>query len=154
MSEEPILPPGFIEAVEDMQGVEGIAADLVPPVFYEMRGRILEFNFEERTLSARFPVMDRYQNPYGTMQGGMIAAAIDNTLGPLSQLVAPPNVTRNFEIKFKHPVTSEHEYIIVKAKVEEMDSSFLTLSARVRNNEEELVAIARARHYILPKVVE
>jgi len=34
------------------------------------------------------------------MQGGMIAAAVDNTIGPLSFLVAAPNVTRRLEMKY------------------------------------------------------
>ena len=64
-----------------------------PPVFIEMQGEIIAFNLEKQTLEARYPVQKRYQNPYRAMQGGMIGAAVDNTLGPLSLLVAPPNVT-------------------------------------------------------------
>jgi len=33
----------------------------------------------------------------------MVAAAADNTLGPLSVLVAPPNLTRRMEITYARP---------------------------------------------------
>ena len=65
-----------------------------PPVFTSMQGEFVDFDLEEGILVTRFPVRQDYLNPYGAMQGGMVAAAVDNTLGPLSMLVAPPNVTR------------------------------------------------------------
>jgi hypothetical protein len=43
------------------------------------------------------------------MQGGMIATAVDNTIGPLRDVVAPPNVTRTLEMRNSHPVNSEME---------------------------------------------
>jgi len=71
-----------------------------PPVFALMKGEFVELDLDAGLLSARFPVLESYLNPYGSMQGGMIAAAVDNTLGPLSVLVAPPNVTRRLEVKY------------------------------------------------------
>jgi hypothetical protein len=42
-------------------------------------------------LEARFPVLHEFQS-YKVTQGAVLAAAVDNNLGPLSTL--PPNVTR------------------------------------------------------------
>ncbi|MGD9002287.1 MAG: PaaI family thioesterase, partial [Anaerolineae bacterium] len=44
-----------------------------PPVFTAMRGQFLAFDRDGGALTARFPVLETYLNPYGTMQGGMIA---------------------------------------------------------------------------------
>jgi acyl-coenzyme A thioesterase PaaI-like protein len=52
-----------------------------PPVFESMQGEFLEFDEKDKVLKARFPILDTYLNPYGSMQGGMIAAAVDNVLG-------------------------------------------------------------------------
>ena len=41
------------------------------------------------------------------MQGGMIAAAVDNIVGRLSMLIAPPNFTRNLEMKYKKAINSD-----------------------------------------------
>lgn len=66
--------------------------EIPPKVFTDMGGALIRYDDGE-ALTARFPVRERYQNPMQYMQGGMIVAAIDNTLGPLSYLVAPPSVT-------------------------------------------------------------
>lgn len=148
MTQEPCIPPGLLEALQQNKIIaEG--EDPIPPIFYQMQGRIIEFDLDPGRLVARFPVLSWYQNPYGTMQGGMIAAAIDNALGPLSQLLASKNFTRTLEIKFKKPILPEHEYITVEAKLVERDGDFLILSASVRNSQGELAAVAKARHYVL-----
>ncbi len=123
----------------------------VPPVFKEMKGQILAYDLEAGRLTCQFPVEERYQNPYGTMQGGMIAAAIDNTFGPLSALIAPPNVTRHMEVRYKRPITAEHQYIVVSATLEMREDPYLYLRAQVRTDLGELAATAKARHFILPQ---
>ena len=63
-----------------------------PPIFVAMQCEVLEYNEEEKTLTTKMPVLEQWLNPYGTMQGGMIDAAMDNAVGPLSLLVAPMNI--------------------------------------------------------------
>jgi len=75
-----------------------------PPVFQTLRGEFLAYDPQAGLLRTRFPVLPEYLNPYGSLQGGVVAAAIDNTLGPLSMLVAPPNVTRRLEMKYSQAV--------------------------------------------------
>ena len=67
-----------------------------------MEGEFVDYQ-EGQTLSVRFPVKERYQNAIGHMQGGMIVATIDNTLGPLSFLVAPPSVTTQLNTSVHPP---------------------------------------------------
>ena len=83
------------------------------------------------------------------MQGGLVAAAADNTLGPLSMLVAPPNVTRTLDMKFSQPVTPDLENIIVKARLQERDGRRLIFTAEVRDQSGKLLARARALHWII-----
>jgi len=122
---------------------------LPPPVFDFMHGELLEFDPDSSYLKVRFPVLEDYLNPYGVMQGGLVAAAADNTLGPLSMLVAPPNVTRTLNMKFSNPVTPELEFIIVKAKLQERDGRRLKFTAEVRSQGGQLLARARALHWII-----
>ncbi|WP_442498072.1 hypothetical protein [Methylobacter sp. sgz302048] len=53
--------------------------ELPPKIFKAMQGEFLEY-VEGQLLTVRFPVKERYSNPFGCMQGGMIVAAMDNTL--------------------------------------------------------------------------
>jgi acyl-coenzyme A thioesterase PaaI-like protein len=120
-----------------------------PPVFDVMEGEFLEFDFDARVLSAQFPVHERYLNPYGTMQGGMIAAAVDNTLGPLSMLIAPPNVTRRLELTYSRPITPDVGIIVVHAELLERRDRWLFFRADVRDRESMQLARAKATHWIL-----
>jgi len=122
---------------------------LPPPVFEFMQGEFLEFDPQSAYLKVRFPILEDYLNPYGVMQGGLVAAAADNTLGPLSMLIAPPNVTRTLNLKFSQPVTTELEYIIVEASLQERDERRLNFTAEVRDQRGRLLARARALHWII-----
>jgi acyl-coenzyme A thioesterase PaaI-like protein len=121
---------------------------LPPPVFATMHGEIVAFNEEAGELTTRFPVLEKLLNPYGAMQGGMVAAAVDNTLGPLSMLVAPPNVTRRLQMKYSRPVTPDLGSITVQGKLLERKGRQLTFSAVVRDQEGVLLARARAVHWV------
>jgi acyl-coenzyme A thioesterase PaaI-like protein len=120
-----------------------------PPVFAAMQGRLVGFDPEKKILQARFPVLPEQLNPYGSMQGGMIAAAIDNTLGPLSMLVAPPNFTRRLEIKYRQSVTPERGDIMVEGRFVEQKKRQLFFRARVLDQEGNELANAKAVHWIV-----
>lgn len=125
-----------------------------PPVFTTMQGEFRAFDAEGGVLETRFPVLEAYLNPYGTLQGGMVAAAVDNTLGPLSMLVAPPNVTRRLQMKYSRPVTPDLGYITVQGKLVARDGRWLTFSAEVRAPDGALLARAQAVHWIVEEVGE
>lgn len=123
-----------------------------PPVFVAMEGEFLELDQEAGLLTAQFPVLEHYLNPYGTMQGGMVAAAVDNTLGPLSVLVAPPNVTRRLEMKYSRPATLDMGHIVVKARLLERTERWLFLEADVRSPSGLRLARSKAVHWIMDEV--
>ena len=114
-----------------------------------MQGEMLEFDPQSAYLRVRFPVLESYLNPYGVMQGGLVAAAADNTLGPLSMLVAPPNVTRTLDMKFSSPVSPDLEYIIVEARLQKREGRRLNFTAEIRDQAGKLLARARALHWII-----
>jgi len=120
-----------------------------PPVFREMEGEFLDLDLEAGTLTARFPVLDKFFNPYHTLQGGMVAAAADNTLGPLSVLVAPPNLTRRMEITYARPVTADVGQITVKAQFLERDQALLYFRADLYDPEGQRLARVKATHWIM-----
>ena len=120
-----------------------------PPVFTTMEGEHLDYDLESGFLVTRFPVKTDYLNPYGAMQGGMIAAAVDNTVGPLSVMIAPPNVTRRLEMKYSRPVMPDLEFIVVRATLVERKGPQLVFIAEVRSSQDELLARARAVHWVL-----
>ena len=149
MEERSAMPALVMDVIRQRLGDRLDEYRIPPPVFRAMQGEFLAFDAEDGWLTARFPVLEEYLNPYGSMQGGMVAAAVDNTLGPLSMLVAPPNVTRRLEMKYSRPITTDLEFIIVTGKLVERKGRWLTFSAKVEDQEEMLLARARAVHWIV-----
>ena len=136
-------------ALQQQHGDQFAQLVFPPPVFVAMQGEFLDCDLDLGTLSVRFPVLESWLNPYGLMQGGMLAAAIDNTIGPLSALVASANVTRHMELKYSRAVTLEMEYIHVHANLVERDGCWLTFKAEASDPQGQRLARAKARHWIL-----
>lgn len=123
-------------------GADGLK--LPPPVFVDMEAEVVAADPKGGTLRVRFPVRERYQNPMGLMQGGMIAAAVDNVLGPLSYLVAPPSVTQQLTLTYVAPVGADVPYVEIEGRLVERAGRTLVLDARVENPEGAVLALARA----------
>jgi uncharacterized protein (TIGR00369 family) len=120
-----------------------------PPVFIEMGGEIVSLNAQTQTATVRFPVEERYQNPIGYIQGGIIAAMIDNAVGPLSFLVAPPSVTKSMMLEFIKPITPDMQMVTINASVESLAGRKLFLLAEVFSEDNTLLARGRALQIIL-----
>ncbi len=123
---------------------------ILPPPSYElMQCEALEFDPEQKSIVVKVAILEKFLNPYGTLQGGLILGAIDNAVGPLSMLIAPPNVTRNIESKLLKPITVELEYIYVTVTLFEQKKRRLIFDAVVRDKEKILYAKARLTNWIV-----
>ena len=123
--------------------------DLPPPSFEIMQCELMEFDADEKSLIVKIPVLKKFFNPYGTMQGGMIMGAIDNTLGPLSMLVAPKNVTRNMESKLLKPITLDLGYIYIKAVLRESKKRRLIFDVVVKDIDDNIYTKATVTNWIV-----
>ena len=139
----------IMERVRERMGDKIVQFRIPPPVFVSMQAEVVAFDPEEASLTVRFPVLEKDLNPYHTMQGGMIAAAIDNTLGPLSMLVAPPNVTRQLEVTYSRPITLELKTFLVTARLTGQEKRFLNFTADVTTEDRSKLARAKAVHWIV-----
>ena len=122
---------------------------LPPPSFTVMASAIIEYDAVAQSLITKIPVLEQWLNPYGTMQGGMIDAAIDNALGPLSLLIAPANMTRTMETKFLKTITLELDYIYVKAVLVEAKKRRLTFDVTVLDASYVVYAHSRVVNFII-----
>ena len=135
---------------DNLEGVEH-HVQIPPPAFDDMEGEIVKFDQEDSLLTVRFPILQKYLNPFGNMQGGMIAAAVDNAVGPLSMLMAPPNFTRNLEMKYKKAINLGHGHITVIPKFVPRKNRFLYFEATVLDNLGDKLATAKAVNWIIEK---
>lgn len=128
----------------------GVPLQIPPPCLIDMQGEPVAY-VEGASLTMRFPVLARYQNPIGHMQGGFIVAALDNTLGPFSYLIAPPSVTTSLNTQYLRPVTQEMPYITCHARLVERTRTQLFLAGEVRDEAGRVLAMCQAVCQILPQ---
>ena len=111
--------------------LEGTGMKVPPPIFTHMQGEFISIDFEKNSIVIQFPILEEFENPMGYMQGGMIAAAIDNALGPLSFMLAPPSVTKTMTLDYKRPISNDLDSIFVHAQLDNKTDRELHLSATV-----------------------
>jgi len=114
-----------------------------PPCFRDMKAQLVRY--ETRTLLVvRLPVLERFLNPVGTMQGGYMTAAIDNTLGPLSYLAARrPCSTLDLHTQYIRAVLPYDE-LTITGRVISRGTSTMVLGAEAVNRKGRVVVIATA----------
>jgi len=143
------LPPDLHAVLKERLGDHLDLAEIPPPVFKLMRGEIIDYDLEAGTMTNRFPVLNDYLNSFGLLHGGMIAAAIDNTIGPLSMLMAPPNVTRELRVKYRKPATLASGHLIVTAHFSGRDRRLLSFTATVADAAGDVLAGADSTHWVV-----
>ena len=150
MLHEDKISTDLLDILKNHGSIDYDKFEIPPPVFLTMQGEFLSFSKKEGSLKCRFPVLKAHFNPYGVMQGGMISAAIDNTIGPLSMLVAPPSLTRKMEVKYSSAVEKELGFIYVTAHYRAQKKRFLYFEAVVENAMgTKQFASAKATHWIV-----
>lgn len=127
----------------------GAALQIPPPCLLDMQGEVVEY-VEGQSLSVRFPVLPRYRNPMGHMQGGFIVAALDNSLGPFSYLIAPPSATISLNTQYPRPVTTDESAITCIARLVERTRNQLHLAGEARGSDGKVLALCQAVCQILP----
>lgn len=90
---------------------------VVPSCWSFMQPEFVEY-VEGESLTMAFPVLEVYSNPRGTMQGGFMTAAFDNTFGALLQMetrrqeIASIDIHMNFQRPiFVGEVLVVHAYV-------------------------------------------
>jgi uncharacterized protein (TIGR00369 family) len=123
--------------------MEGRAA---PPPAAELLGfRLIAIDPDEGTIEVSFTATDQFLNPAGTVQGGFLAAMLDDTLGPA--LVATLGdgewaPTTDLHVQFLRPASPGelrgHGRIVRRGR----DVAFM--AGELRDTDGELVATATA----------
>lgn len=129
-------------------GASGL--QIPPPSFTTMESEVVDYepgdpetNLGAR-LTVRIPVRERWQNPMGLMQGGALAMAVDNVIGPLSYLVAPPSSTTQLALTYLAPVTPEMEAITIVGVFVQRAGLQLVFDAEVQAPDGTVLTAARA----------
>ena len=126
------------------------AAQLPPNCFSMMQGRYIDYE-PRMMLKISFPVLTEFLNPMKSMQGGFIAAAFDNVIGPLSYLAARATcVSLDMHTNYIRPVLAGDE-LTITAKVIIRGRSTMNISAEGVNAKGKLIATCTSHLIIMRK---
>ena len=134
-------------------GADGMA--LPPPSFTTMGTEVVDYRpgAPETNLGAvlivRIPNDERWRNPMGLMQGGALGMAVDNAIGPLSFLVAPPSSTTQLALTYIAPVTPDMDAITVEATFVQRAGRQLVFDAEVKGPDGTVLTVARATNQVV-----
>ena len=117
--------------------------EIPPPCLTGMRYEPVGYA-EGESLTIRFPVLPAYRNPLGYMQGGFIVAALDNTLGPFSYLIAPPSLTARLSVEYLRPVPPDAPWIECEARLVQRTRRTLYLSGEARLPDGKTAALCQS----------
>jgi len=128
---------------------EGLPVEIPPKVFTDAEGEILSVDLDAKRMRVRYPVKERYLNPLRYVQGGIIVALIDNTIGPLSYLVAPPSVTTHLNTTYIRPATGDLPHIEIDAWVTDQTRRLIYLAATAYNPAGKTLVTAQSTQMII-----
>lgn len=125
-----------------------IPLEIPPPSFRDMDAEFCRYK-SRKAILVKFPVLKKQLNPIGVMQGGYIAAAFDNTLGPLSYAAAQkPAVTLDMSQTYLR-AAKEGDILFCEAEVVARSPRTLYMTASLYDNRKKVIATAQTQILIL-----
>jgi len=120
--------------------------ELPPPNIAEtLNLSFLEVDKENQTLLASFDIGDEFLNPAGFVQGGIVSAMLDDTMGPcLAALLDENQFAPTLSLKVSFIKGANPGKFIGKGKVIKKGKSICYLSSELFDADDDLVATATA----------
>jgi uncharacterized protein (TIGR00369 family) len=116
-----------------------------PPAAATLGFKLLEIDPERGTISVQFEAKPEFLNPLGVVQGGFVAAMLDDTLGPALVCTLPPGQfapTVELKVNFIRPAPLGT--LIGEGRVVARGGTIAFLAGELRTQQGELVATATA----------
>jgi uncharacterized protein (TIGR00369 family) len=140
----------ILNAEFDLMSKQYPDAQLPPECFSLMKAEYVDYE-SRMMLKISFPVLPEYLNPMKSMQGGFIAAAFDNVIGPLSYLAARATcVSLDMHTNFIRPIYAG-DLLTITARVVIRGRSTMNISAEGVNAKGKLVASCSSHLIIVKK---
>ncbi len=100
-------------------------------------------NVEEGLAEIEYTVRKEMTNPLGTMQGGIMAALVDDTMGMAFFTLSQENMftTTNLNINYLYGV-KEGEKVVVKAEVVRIGKKIANIECKVMNEKGDVICTA------------
>lgn len=120
-----------------------------PGCSFLLQQRTIEYVPDE-SLTVVYPVKEEFLNLAGSMQGGIICAALDNTFGHLCYLLTDkvPIVTIDISTTFHRPIFVD-DILKTVARVQSRGKTTIHLIGEAFNSDGKLIATATTNYMVL-----
>lgn len=117
-----------------------------PPPAAELLGfDLIEIDESIGTIRVRFTARPEFANPIGAVQGGFLAAMLDDTLGPaLQSTLEPDQFAPTLELKVNFIAPAKPGALIADGRVVARGGSIAFLAGELRTEDGTLIATATA----------
>jgi uncharacterized protein (TIGR00369 family) len=116
-----------------------------PPAAVLLGFELLAIDEAQGTIRVRFTARPEFTNPIGVVQGGFLAAMLDDTLGPaLQSTLAPDQFAPTLELKVNFISPAKPGPLVAEGRVVSRGGSVAFLAGELRTEDGALVATATA----------
>jgi uncharacterized protein (TIGR00369 family) len=116
-----------------------------PPIASLLGRRVIAADVEQGIVEVEFRAREGFRNSTGTIQGGMLAAMLDSTLGPALRAALPPHdVAPTLELKVSFLRPAYPGRLVGHGRIRHRTRSVAFLEGELRNDAGEVVATASA----------
>lgn len=120
--------------------------------FFLLRFFGFEISYGEDTCTVTVPTSSYMLNPQGSLHGGVIALAVDVSMGHLCHHALSTSVTLDVDLSFLRPITGPAR---VEARLLKGGRQVVNIESRVyREDDGELAAVATGTWFRLPEAGE
>lgn len=121
-----------------------------PPSAVLLGFKLLDVNPEQGTIRAQFAAKPEFLNPVGQMQGGILCAMLDETLGPaLAATLGPGQFAPTLELKTSFIASATVGILIGEGRVLHKGRSIAFLEGRLTDANGKLIATATSTARIM-----
>jgi uncharacterized protein (TIGR00369 family) len=121
-----------------------------PPAAVTLGFKLLEIDAERGAIRVQFEAKPEFLNPMGVVQGGFVAAMLDDTLGPALVCTLPPDhFAPTIELKVNFIRPAPLGVLIGEGRVVSRGGTIAFLSGELRTEQGDLIATATATARII-----
>jgi uncharacterized protein (TIGR00369 family) len=116
-----------------------------PPAAVTLGFKLLEIDPERGEIRVQFEAKPEFLNPMGVVQGGFVAAMLDDTLGPALVCTLPPGqFAPTIELKVNFIRPAPLGVLVGEGRIVSRGGTIAFLSGELRTEQGDLVATATA----------
>ncbi len=114
-----------------------------PPIAKTLNSEFLDINLEEKRLSSSFEAGERFLNPAGNVQGGILTAMLDATMGPaIGMLLGKGEFAPTLDLNVLFVSPGKAGKFICEAIVTHQGKSICYAEGKLFDNKKRLIATA------------